>query len=293
MSADRVEDGRVAVDRTEILKAVVADAESMGLRDRDKIEWLTSRVIERLEQQNPLPGMEGLVTKVKRSKPRLPTGAEIQAMVEEILAEHGPAPTPPTPTKKEERPMAEPTVHVEPKADITNGVNLGDNARQVLEKRYLKKDKKGRVVETPEEMFRRVAQSIASAELIYDAKADVKAREGEFYRLMTELEFLPNSPTLMNAGREPVVGVFRAAGGGLDGVDIRCREEHGPDPQEWGRDRLLLFPAAPGAGPGRDNGWRSQRSGVFHARLRYGDGRDQTGGNAAGGEHGHSQRRTP
>jgi ribonucleoside-diphosphate reductase alpha chain len=202
MSADRVEDGRVAVDRTEILKAVVADAESMGLRDRDKIEWLTSRVIERLEQQNPLPGMEGLVTKVKRSKPRLPTGAEIQAMVEEILAEHGPAPTPPTPTKKEERPMAEPTVHVEPKADITNGVNLGDNARQVLEKRYLKKDKKGRVVETPEEMFRRVAQSIASAELIYDAKADVKAREGEFYRLMTELEFLPNSPTLMNAGRE-------------------------------------------------------------------------------------------
>ncbi|GAI38016.1 unnamed protein product, partial [marine sediment metagenome] len=51
-------------------------------------------------------------------------------------------------------------------------------------------------------MFRRVAQTIASAELIYDPKADVKAREEEFYRLMANLEFLPNSPTLMNAGRE-------------------------------------------------------------------------------------------
>ena len=98
--------------------------------------------------------------------------------------------------------MAEPTVHDEPKADISNGVKLGDNARQVLEKRYLKKDKKGRVVETPEAMFQRVAGAIAAAELIYDKKADVKACEDEFYRLMTELEFLPNSPTLMNAGRE-------------------------------------------------------------------------------------------
>ena len=58
------------------------------------------------------------------------------------------------------------------------------------------------MIETPEEMFRRVAQAIAAAELIYNPKADVKAVEDEFYRLMTNLEFLPNSPTLMNAGRE-------------------------------------------------------------------------------------------
>ena len=57
-------------------------------------------------------------------------------------------------------------------------------------------------METPEEMFRRVAGAIASAELKYDAKADVKAQEEEFYQLMASLEFLPNSPTLMNAGRE-------------------------------------------------------------------------------------------
>ncbi|NQT31151.1 MAG: vitamin B12-dependent ribonucleotide reductase [Deltaproteobacteria bacterium] len=81
-------------------------------------------------------------------------------------------------------------------------MNLSENALRVLEKRYLKKDKQGQVTETPEEMFRRVAHAIAAAELIYNPQADVGAIEEEFYRLMANLEFLPNSPTLMNAGRE-------------------------------------------------------------------------------------------
>jgi ribonucleoside-diphosphate reductase alpha chain len=184
------------LNRTEILRTVVADAESMGLRDREKIEWLTSRVIERLEQQNPLPGMEHLVTKTRRHLPRLPSNAEIQAMVRQILADEEP------PKKKEVKPMAEPKVHVKPKVEITTGIKLTENARRVLEKRYLKKDKQGKVIETPEEMFRRVARAIAVAERVYDPKANVSAREEEFYQLMANLEFLPNSPTLMNAGRE-------------------------------------------------------------------------------------------
>ncbi|MCL0057457.1 vitamin B12-dependent ribonucleotide reductase [Dehalococcoidales bacterium] len=81
-------------------------------------------------------------------------------------------------------------------------VHLSENALRVLERRYLKKDKRGQVIETVEEMFRRVARTVASAELIYDPKADTKAWEEEFYRLMANLDFLPNSPTLMNAGRE-------------------------------------------------------------------------------------------
>ena len=89
-----------------------------------------------------------------------------------------------------------------PREETTTGINLTENALHVLEKRYLKKDKQGKVIETPEQMFRRVAQAIAAAELIYNPKADVKAGEEEFYRLMANLEFLPNSPTLMNAGRE-------------------------------------------------------------------------------------------
>ncbi|MDD5038608.1 MAG: vitamin B12-dependent ribonucleotide reductase, partial [Dehalococcoidales bacterium] len=64
------------------------------------------------------------------------------------------------------------------------------------------KDKQGQVIETVEEMFRRVARAIASAELTYDPRTDVKTRENEFYQIMVNLEFLPNSPTLMNAGRE-------------------------------------------------------------------------------------------
>ncbi|MBI3931285.1 MAG: vitamin B12-dependent ribonucleotide reductase [Chloroflexi bacterium] len=79
---------------------------------------------------------------------------------------------------------------------------LSENALRVLEKRYLKKDKQGQVIETVAEMFRRVARAIAAAESIYDPEADVPAREEEFYQLMANLEFLPNSPTLMNAGRE-------------------------------------------------------------------------------------------
>ncbi|MDA3916999.1 MAG: vitamin B12-dependent ribonucleotide reductase [Deltaproteobacteria bacterium] len=79
---------------------------------------------------------------------------------------------------------------------------ISKNSRTVLERRYLKKDKSGQICESPEDMFQRVAAHIAQAEKNYDKKADIKAIEDQFYRLMTEFKFLPNSPTLMNAGRE-------------------------------------------------------------------------------------------
>ena len=81
-------------------------------------------------------------------------------------------------------------------------LKLSENSRIVLERRYLKKDEKGRPLETPEDMFRRVARNIASADRIYNKSADLKKTEDEFYSVMTRLEFLPNSPTLMNAGRD-------------------------------------------------------------------------------------------
>ena len=80
-------------------------------------------------------------------------------------------------------------------------VFLTENARTVLERRYLKKDASGKVCESPEDMFRRVAAHIALAEKNYDEKADVQKFEDLFYSLMAEFRFLPNSPTLMNAGR--------------------------------------------------------------------------------------------
>jgi ribonucleoside-diphosphate reductase alpha chain len=103
-------------------------------------------------------------------------------------------------------------------------VALSDNARVVLERRYLARGDSGRPTETPEEMFRRVAHNVAQAEFLYkplpagpsgeDPSAgslagqagqafDAAARwEEQFFDLMARLEFLPNSPTLMNAGRE-------------------------------------------------------------------------------------------
>lgn len=80
-------------------------------------------------------------------------------------------------------------------------IRLTPNALTVLSRRYLKKGEQGRVIETPEAMFRRVADNIAQAELNYDDRADIHKIEHEFYRILSSLEFLPNSPTLMNAGR--------------------------------------------------------------------------------------------
>lgn len=79
---------------------------------------------------------------------------------------------------------------------------LSANALTVLKRRYLKKDTRGRVVETPQEMFLRVARNIAEVERLYNRGADVERIGEEFYNMMASLQFLPNSPTLMNAGRE-------------------------------------------------------------------------------------------
>ncbi|MDO8446023.1 MAG: adenosylcobalamin-dependent ribonucleoside-diphosphate reductase [Deltaproteobacteria bacterium] len=79
---------------------------------------------------------------------------------------------------------------------------ISDNALVVLKGRYLKKDLEGNVIETPDEMFRRVARNLAQADRLYDPKADIPASEEEFYKIMSDLLFLPNSPTLMNAGRD-------------------------------------------------------------------------------------------
>ena len=82
-------------------------------------------------------------------------------------------------------------------------LKLSDNSLRVLEKRYLKKDENGKVVETPPEMFSRVAKAIASADRIFKRpEEEVLGLEKKFYQMMAGLEFMPNSPTLMNAGRE-------------------------------------------------------------------------------------------
>ena len=81
-------------------------------------------------------------------------------------------------------------------------LQLTENAKKVLRKRYLTKNEKGEIIETPSELFRRVAKNIAQADKLYDKKANLQKIEDDFYEAMSSLEFLPNSPTLMNAGKD-------------------------------------------------------------------------------------------
>jgi len=218
------------VNRTQIARAIFNAAASMGISDRELIEKLTNQVIERMERPAVLPGMEHLVPKsVKQPLPQA-SDSDILAMVKEFLSiekpvvaepradavarelsqpvmesrakpvEVKPAEDKPVPESKSRLRKETPTMPAKTKTGAP--ARLSQNALRVLEKRYLKKDKQGKVIETPEDMFRRVAQTIASAELKHNPKADVKSWEEKFYALMTSLEFLPNSPTLMNAGRE-------------------------------------------------------------------------------------------
>jgi ribonucleoside-diphosphate reductase alpha chain len=173
-----------STNHNRIARAIFAAAESMGITDRELLEKLTGQVIQRLEPKPALPGMEHLIPRQDKQKP---SASQIEIAVKEILAEKTRVAKPPaSKTEPETRPEIE----------------LRENALTVLEKRYLKKDSQGQVIETPQEMFRRVAQHVASAELIYEKKIDAASWEEKFYQLMTSLEFLPNSPTLMNAGRE-------------------------------------------------------------------------------------------
>jgi ribonucleoside-diphosphate reductase alpha chain len=81
-------------------------------------------------------------------------------------------------------------------------IELTPNSMKVLERRYLRKDEKGKVIETPEELFFRVAKVVAEPDKNYGANdLEVEKSVEEFYRMMAKLEFMPNSPTLMNAGR--------------------------------------------------------------------------------------------
>ncbi len=81
-------------------------------------------------------------------------------------------------------------------------MNITENAKTVLEKRYLIRDAQGKALETVPQLFQRVASAIAQADRNSDPQADVEKPAQEFYDTMTDIRVLPNSPTLMNAGRE-------------------------------------------------------------------------------------------
>ncbi|MEM3596300.1 MAG: adenosylcobalamin-dependent ribonucleoside-diphosphate reductase, partial [Candidatus Bathyarchaeia archaeon] len=182
----RKRDGRIVdFDQEKITAAIFKAAESVGGRDRDLAKQLSDKVVEILSRRF---GRDGT-----------PTVEEVQDLVEKVLIENGHAKTAKAYIlyRQRRRDVRESRTML---LDAELDKRLTPNAISVLERRYLRRDEKGRIIETPAGLFRRVAEAVAQADLIYDPEVDVKKTREEFYRIMANLEFLPNSPTLMNAG---------------------------------------------------------------------------------------------
>ncbi len=178
-------DGRIVpYDKEKIAQAIFKAAESVGGTDIELSRKLADKVEARIAEQlgDEIPEVE-----------------TVQDAVEKILIKRGHAAT----AKAFILYRQKRTEIREAKTLLTgveDDIKLTLNAVKVLERRYLLKDSEGRVMESPSEMFQRVASNIAQAELNYGTEEDVEKWSRKFYELMRSLIFLPNSPTLMNAG---------------------------------------------------------------------------------------------
>ncbi|UCC28635.1 MAG: adenosylcobalamin-dependent ribonucleoside-diphosphate reductase, partial [Candidatus Bathyarchaeota archaeon] len=181
-------DGRIAdFNPDKIADAIWKAAKSLGGKDRALSVKLAGQVVKALEKQ--------------LQPEEVPTVEQVQDLVEKTLIE-----------KRHAKTAKAYILYRQKRAEIRKAkallgvvdeLKLPLNAILVLERRYLRKDERGRVIETTGQMFRRVAKGIAAMEKRY-GKSDPEVAELEeaFYRAMTTLEFIPNSPTLMNVGTD-------------------------------------------------------------------------------------------
>ncbi len=181
----RKRDGRVVpYDREKIAVAIFKALQSTGEGTKEKADELALRVEEEI---------------IKKYGQEMPDVEGIQDLVEKVLIDSDLVETARAYILyRKER--AEIRKAKEVLTGVKDELKLSLNALKVLERRYLRKDEYGRPVETPLEMFERVARNIAEAEKNYGK--DPEEAHIKFFELMTSLKFLPNSPTLMNAGTE-------------------------------------------------------------------------------------------
>lgn len=183
-------DGRlVEFDSEKITNAIYKASKSVGESDRVLAGKLTDQAIMLLEEMYS----EGIITD------GIPSVEEIQDLAEQVLIESGH-----TKTAKAyilyryKRKKIRDTKKL---LGVEDDLKLSLNSVRVLEKRYLRKSPDGKITETPSQMFKRIAHNIASAELFYNHNS-TEIIEQEFYDMMSNLYFIPNSPTMMNAGYE-------------------------------------------------------------------------------------------
>ncbi len=180
----RKRDGRiVSFDRNKITRAIEKSILSVKAKDGTLAEALSRQVMKIIKRKfvGKIPGVE-----------------DIQDIVENVLIKNGLTGVAKAyilyRQKRKELREAKGIF------GLQDDLKLPVNAVRILEKRYLLRDESGNLIETPKKMFRRVAKEVASADNLYGKKFNREETERKFYRVMANLEFIPNSPTLINAG---------------------------------------------------------------------------------------------
>ncbi|MBS3113072.1 vitamin B12-dependent ribonucleotide reductase [Candidatus Woesearchaeota archaeon] len=175
----------VNFDQIKIAEAIFKAAKSVGGHDFEKAKYVASLVSQGLEN--------------KFNGHTIPKVEQIQDLVENVLIEGGYASTAKAYIlyRENRKKLRDEKLKILGRED---DLKLPMNSIKVLAERYLKRNHDGKLVETPKDMFRRVAENIASADALYNGNVEETSKK--FFDIMTSLIFLPNSPTLMNAGNE-------------------------------------------------------------------------------------------
>lgn len=183
----RKRDGRIVRFRAEKIEDAIFKAMTANRKpDRELAERITSMIVLKV---------------ARRFKGKIPSVEDVQDIVEETLMENGQASVAKAYILYRQKRAA----IRETKGFIgvpKDELKLNVNAIEVLKSRYLLRDEFGQTIETPKQMFMRVAKTIAEVDKKYGSPATAKKSMKEFLNLMAGLYFLPNSPTLMNAGTE-------------------------------------------------------------------------------------------
>ncbi len=180
----RKRDGSLApFDQARIERAIARALAASGAADGEVAKKIAAKVVDLARERLPR---------------RHPSVEQIQDIVEEVLIREGYAQA----AKKYilYRQHRAQVREAKKLLGVEDELKLSINAIRVLERRYLRRDEKGRIMETPMGMFRRVAGAVSKAELNYGSQSEASRWEQEFVKAMSSLDFLPNSPTLMNAG---------------------------------------------------------------------------------------------
>lgn len=184
-------DGRIVdFDQDRITQAIWKAAQAVGGSNIEEAQKIANQVAAVLEV-------------FFKGDDDIPTVEQIQDLVEKILIEGGHAKTAKAYIiyRQKQQDDREEREAIVGKGNVDASLNFSTNALKVLEKRYLLKDDQGDIVETPEDLLRRVSGAIAKADENYEG-GNVEEMDEKFFNMMKELEFVPNSPTLMNAGTE-------------------------------------------------------------------------------------------